>query len=214
MAQQVAGQLAAAIAAQGVARLALSGGSSPRAFLRVLDTMPLAWDKVRVTLVDERQVPPDHPRANWRFVRECLPQASQQAQWLPLYDPQAGEAGLLQTAQALQAAYLPLDVVVLGMGEDGHFASLFPDAAELAHGLAVTSQEVLLAIHAPSAGEARVSLTLATLLQARHLHLLLQGERKWQVWQAAQAGDRTLPVANLLQAAGDKIFVHYCSHFY
>lgn len=203
LATTVAAELNAAVASQGSARLALSGGSSPRPFLQVLDTLPVAWQQVRITLVDERQVPPEHPRSNWRFVRDCLPTASQQAAWLPLYG-----MDISRICEILQRDYLPLDVCVLGMGADGHFASLFADAAELAQALAADAP-ALLAIHAPSVPEARLSLTLPTLRSARQLHLLLQGQDKWQTLQAAQQADSTLPIARLLTVAGEDLMIHY-----
>ncbi|MFN3785966.1 MAG: 6-phosphogluconolactonase [Thiothrix sp.] len=203
LATRVAARLNEVVAVQGVARLALSGGSSPRQFLQVLDTLPVAWRQVRITLVDERQVPHEHPRSNWRFLHACLPTASQQAAWLPLY-----ATSLSNTCAALQRDYLPLDVVVLGMGVDGHFASLFADAAELGPAL-VADAPPLMAIHAPSVPEARLSLTLPVLAGAQQLHLLIQGQDKWQTLQAAQRSAATLPIAHLLAAVGDALLIHY-----
>lgn len=207
LATLVAEQLRAALALQGFARLALSGGTSPQAFLSALNVQTLPWEAVRLTLVDERQVEQDSPRSNLRFVRECLPIAMAKAELVPLYHGNGTD--LAEVARTLHERLFPLDVCVLGMGEDGHFASLFPAADNVQQALDPATTAVLLPIQAPGIPEARVSLTLPVILSARHLHLLIQGESKRHVLYEAQQTNSQLPVACLLANAGDRLTVHY-----
>ena len=206
LAELVANQIKMAIAQTGVARIALSGGSTPQMFLTALDKVELPWENVRLTLTDERQVPLGHPRSNLSFVCSHLPQVAARVTLVPLCEAVAGQVDFDALAQRLYQQMLPLDVCVLGMGEDGHFASLFPAADNLALALDPDSRVPVLPVHPPSQPEARVSLTLAALLSSAHLHLLIQGERKRQV--LATAANSSLPIATLLAQAGERLLVH------
>ncbi|MEZ5448602.1 MAG: 6-phosphogluconolactonase [Thiolinea sp.] len=210
----VADQLHAAIEAQGHASLAVPGGTTPAPFMQALARTRLDWLHVRITLTDERQVAADHERSNALLLRSHLLDAVPQAHFQPLFDAANPAGWLAAVEQQLQATLLPLDVCVLGMGADGHFASLFPAAEQLEAGLAVDNKAAVMAITAANIPEPRISLTLAALLTARHIHLLISGEEKLQVLQQAQArlasgSERQLPIEALLQAAGERIKIHY-----
>nr|WP_272212789.1 6-phosphogluconolactonase [Marinicella sp. W31]MDC2878708.1 6-phosphogluconolactonase [Marinicella sp. W31] len=158
LAADVAERLAAAIADNGTASIAVSGGSTPKAFFRALSTTPIDWEKVTVTLVDERFVPEDNPRSNHRLVKENLllgPAA--EARFIPLYQnvENVEEAAEIVTNKVL-ATSLPFDVVVLGMGTDGHTASFFPGGDTLAKALDSKTPVGVMAMHAEGAGK-RVS---------------------------------------------------------
>jgi 6-phosphogluconolactonase len=113
--------------------LAVSGGKSPVPFFHALRSQPLDWSRVMITLVDERFVPADHPDSNAALVREHLLQdAAAAARFLPLVGDARDDVAELAAANA---AYQHPTVAVLGMGEDGHTASLFPGATALADGL-------------------------------------------------------------------------------
>lgn len=188
MADSILGHLTQALGERGVATLALSGGRSPRPVLERLSHAALDWSKVTVLLVDDRWVDPSSPDSNERLVREALLRnAAAAARFVPMKngfaDPYAGAA-------ACEAAYAalpwPLDVVVLGMGEDGHTASLFPAAKELAHGLSTT--ERVLAVTPPVAPHQRMSLSASSILDSRVILLQLSGAAKLPVYEAALAG--------------------------
>lgn len=201
----IADQLRAAIAARGRATLAVSGGRSPIALFERLRVQALDWSRVTVLLVDERCVPHDHADSNTALVRQHLLQgAAAAAQFVPLFDtvpPDLNDTALLDLVASanrrMSALHFPLDVVVLGMGEDGHTASLFPTAPGM--DCALTAEGPIAWVRPTTAPHARLTLTLPTLRAARHLHLPLAGDTKRRVYQAAaKAFNPALPISLLL----------------
>ncbi len=214
LAMLVADQLHTGIEQHQTARLAVPGGTTPAPFLQALGQISLDWSKVRVTLTDERQVPMDNARSNALLLRENLLNTVQGIHFLPLFDPAHAQNDMRMIAQSLQDELLPLDVCVLGMGTDGHFASLFPAADQLEAGLDPTNPLPVLVVTADNIPEARISLSLSALLSARHIHLLITGAEKLQVLEQAaahlQAGaPRQWPVEALLQQANERLTIHY-----
>ncbi len=202
LAQAVADDLRAALAAHGHARVALSGGTTPRRFLQALSRQPLDWANVTVTLVDERWVPEDSERSNARLVKEHLLQHdAAAARFLPLYRPVATpDEALADIAATLPPAF---DVVVLGMGSDGHTASFFPGGDRLADAMDPATGAPVLPMRAPGAGEPRVTLTLPVLRDAGRLYLHIEGGEKRQVLQQALSGQGAgaqYPMHQVLQA--------------
>ncbi|EPR15899.1 6-phosphogluconolactonase [Sphingobium indicum IP26] len=188
MARRIAMILGDAIAQRGVAAIALSGGRSPRPVLEALSGAALDWDKVIVTLVDERWVAPDHADSNERLVRETLLQGkAAAARFVPMKNGAADAyAGQAECEAAFAALPWPLDIVLLGMGEDGHTASLFPGAAELAEGLSTGA--LTLAVTPPAAPHQRMSMSAAAILASRHIFLQIGGAAKKAVYDRALAG--------------------------
>ena len=177
-----------AIAERGVAALALSGGRSPRPVLEALRQTPLDWDKLVVTLVDERWVAPDHADSNERLIRETLLQGdAARARFVAMKNDAADAYG---GQAACEAAFSglpwPLDIVLLGMGEDGHTASLFPDAKELAQGL--STEALTLAVTPPAAPHQRMSMSAKAILKSRHIFLQIGGAAKRAVYDQAMGG--------------------------
>ena len=205
LAQDIAQRLAAAIALRGVAVLCVSGGKSPIALFEALRVQPIDWSRVRVTLTDERCVPCTHPDSNASLVRQHLLQdRASAAQFVPLvaeaHEPLPSPAILAQTAsRALQAAGR-VDVLVLGMGADGHTASLFPQAPNLVEALDPNNPEACVTIEPPaSAPYARVTQTLAQLLRARHIVLPLSGADKLATLRLARLSiSNQYPISHVL----------------
>lgn len=190
--------------------LAVSGGSSPRPFLQTLSTQPFDWAHIDVTLVDDRWVPETDGASNSRLAHETLLQnAAAAAAFWPLVD----------TSQTLQAHIAALnadpsrrvpDVAVLGMGEDGHTASIFADAPEWDH--AITTSERFVAVHPGNAPHARVSWSLSALQQVGHLFLLIAGPRKLDVLQQAAAAPQKNAISKLANDKGVKLDVYWCAN--
>jgi len=203
LASAVAGNLRAGIAARGRAALAVSGGSRPKRFFQKLGKdRGVDWDKVLVTLVDERWVEETAERSNAGFVNETLLQGpAAVARFIPLFsggeEPDA--AALKRTAEQLQGLPRRFDAVVLGMGSDGHTASFFPGGDNLE--AALTSPGPVVAMRAPGAGEARVTLTLPRLLETDALYLHIEGEEKAKVLEEALADGpaEAMPVRAVLR---------------
>jgi 6-phosphogluconolactonase len=133
LAGTVAGALAKAIAVRGKATLAVSGGSTPKRFFEALSQQAVDWDRVTITLIDERLVPADHERSNHRLANEhLLTHLAAKARFVPLYSDAADADQAARTAAArIDGLGLPLDIAILGMGTDGHTASFFPNGSTL-----------------------------------------------------------------------------------
>lgn len=211
LAAQIADELQQAIAARGKALLVISGGSTPRRLLETLSHASLDWSVVTVTLADERWVPASDPRSNAALAEQTLLRnAAAAARFLPMFraDLDIDDAAR-EYSTALYACCLPIDVLLLGMGNDGHTASLFPQGDQLSRAMAPDCSDIALPMRAPGAPEPRITLTLPTLASARHIHLHIEGQAKQQVLRQALAS-RELPIARVLAAAGARADVHTC----
>ena len=185
----VAEEITRAIASRGGARLAVPGGTTPEAFLKYLGALSLQWSKVVVTLTDERCVPFASDDSNARFISETLlaGQASE-AHFVPLFDEASDlETHLERLAEQYAKDILPLDICVLGMGNDMHTASLFPKAKGLRQALAPDCRLPIVPIYPASDTPPRLSATANTLKTARQLHLLIVGEEKLAALEKAKA---------------------------
>jgi 6-phosphogluconolactonase len=190
-AEAVAGRLAAGLAERGRAALVATGGRSPGPLYDRLKDAELDWAHVVVTLSDERHVDVDSPNANARLLRERLfvgPAAK--ARYLPLTD----------YAEPALRALTPFDVVLLGMGEDGHIASLIPGSPVIAEAMDPDGKALVAESPAGfgSPPVARITLTLTALLQSRAIFLLIAGEAKRLVIADALPG-ADLPVWAILR---------------
>lgn len=191
MADDIADLLRAAIDDRGHASLAVSGGTTPEAMFRCLSEQRLAWERVVVTLVDERWVPPDAADSNERLARTALLQGpAAAARFVGMKNAATTpEAGLAECERALSEVPRPFDVLVLGMGDDGHCASLFPNTAELAGALKLDGPSLpACASVRPPALQPRMTLTLHAILDSRHLLLQLVGRSKWDIYKQAVSG--------------------------
>lgn len=200
LADEAAALLNEAIAARGFATMALPGGRTPSPFLTALGRRAVPWSAVTVTLVDDRWLPPDNPDSNAAALRATLLAAAPAIRFVPLFNgaptPEAGEGAC---ADALRALAAPFDLVVTGMGEDGHVASLFPDSPGLA--AALDGPGPCRALRSPSAPHPRISLTMPRLLDARRIVVLITGAAKRAVLERAREDGpaAALPVRALLR---------------
>lgn len=179
LAELVADQLRAALAGKGRATLAVPGGTTPAPFLEALSEADLDWSEVTVLPTDERMVPESSHRSNARLIRETLlVNAAAEASFVALHEPLLGSL-----AERVEAV-MPIDVTVLGMGEDMHAASLFPDAPELSAALAEDAPDVL-EVRPASQAEARLTLTAQALRRSGVIHILITGPGKLAALEAA-----------------------------
>jgi 6-phosphogluconolactonase len=178
-----------AIQVRGVASLVVSGGRTPLCLFEQLRTEKVDWSQVWVSLADERWVETNNAASNERFVREhLLTDLAAKAHFVGLKNPApTPEAGADWAWRALSRVPHPYDVIVLGMGDDGHTASLFPGSLALARALDVSAPAGCIAVNALTAPHARVTLNLAALLDSRRIILHIEGAAKWQVYLKARA---------------------------
>lgn len=206
LAQSVVDLVGQAVTARGGASLVVSGGTTPGPLFDRLSAVAAPWERVTVTLADERWVAADNPLSNARLVRtRLIRDRASRAKFVGLKtgdaEPELAEPDL---DAALRAIARPFDLVLLGLGENGHTASLFPHAQGLAAALNTAEPALARAIR-PTAPDdpvpPRMSLSLRALLDSRRIVLLFTGEAKWTVYrQALEPGaPEALPVRAVLR---------------
>lgn len=213
LAETVAAALRTAIHARGRATLLVSGGSTPKVFFEALSGLELDWDKVMITLVDERFVPPDHSRSNDLLVAShLLAHEAAGAHFLPLYRAvdTAEEAAKMTTADAEKLG-TPFDVVVLGMGTDGHTASFFPGGDRLSEALDLSTPRQVMTMEADGAGEPRLTFSFSALHDAHLLALHIEGDEKKQVLDKALSGsdEMEMPIRAVLNRASTPVDIYW-----
>ncbi|MBV1873659.1 MAG: 6-phosphogluconolactonase [Gammaproteobacteria bacterium] len=183
--EQLSARITTAIKLRQKAKLALPGGTTPIPLFEELAKQTLDWPSVTLTLTDERWVPNNHQDSNELLLRQHLLNKVN-PHFIPLKTPPASpEAGQPQAEYNLGENCLPLDVCVLGMGNDGHIASLFPTAPEINIATSPLNNQHCIAVNPPNTPQARISLTLNTIMEARELVLLFVGESKQEIYQTA-----------------------------
>lgn len=199
--------LSAALAETGKAVFAGSGGSTPAPIYRRMAQANLDWSRVAVTLVDERYVAESSPESNATLLKQTLltgPAAA--GRFVPLFYPAVTvDRAAALSARALTAEGGKLDAVLLGMGEDGHFCSMFPGSPTLKTLLAPTLRPTVLGVPHGRDGSApsleRLSINLPYLMTARRVVLAITGSTKRAVLEREAAGDpATRPIAALIAA--------------
>jgi 6-phosphogluconolactonase len=202
LADKLASDLRGQLVNQDRVAFAVPGGSSPGPVFDDLCGVDIDWDRVDILLTDERWVPEDSPRSNTRLLRDrLLVDKAAAAQLLPLHRPdmtcdEAADA----LAKRIEPA-LPLGVVLLGMGTDGHTASLFPGADRLDEALSPRAPTVV-PIRAPGAEEPRVTLSAQVLNGALCKHVLIFGPEKRQALESARGlKPREAPINAVLDGA-------------
>lgn len=196
------------------ARLLVSGGTTPAPAFRALSKARLDWHRIDIALVDERWLEPgDHDSNAWLVREHLLHDHAATACLETLVHPGHSIEEAVNTANL--HAHQRAGIVLLGMGDDGHTASLFPHMRGLDDALAGHSDYVAVdATGCPGAGpwQRRISLTPAGLGIAHTRLLLLRGQRKREVFERALAGDdpREMPVRITFTTPGAQLQVHWC----
>jgi 6-phosphogluconolactonase len=208
LADDIAVLLADAIEEHQRASLVVAGGRTPLPVFERLRRLDLDWSRVVITLTDERWVPPSDAASNEGMVRRALlADRAAAATFVPLKNEAATAALGAEAAWRRLEAELPLpfDVVVLGMGEDAHTASLFPGSPGIEAAVDPAASPACVAMTAPVSPTERLSLNLAALAASRQLIVHFTGEAKWTVWQSAD----DLPIGLTLRSAAARPWLYW-----
>jgi 6-phosphogluconolactonase len=186
---QLAASLRTAIAARGLASLVVSGGKSPVKLFERLRAEDLDWSRVCIALADERWVEPTDPGSNEKLVRDVLLQgAAAAARFVGLKNAApTPDLGAVSAWETFARVPRPFDATVLGMGDDGHTASLIPGSPNLARALNPAAVAGCVGMWSPIAPHPRLSLNLSALLDSRRIFLAITGADKWRTYCAAAA---------------------------
>jgi 6-phosphogluconolactonase len=187
--------------------LCVPGGTTPAVFFQALSHARIDWSRITVVLNDERWVPLDHPQSNESMLRKNLHvNAAKAPEIISFYIPALSiEEGVNMFNQQCQHLF-PLDICVLGMGVDGHTASLFPDMEHIDSALNRNAAPALIVSNVPNK-EPRVSLNLSALLTSNRHYLLVRGsEKKRVIEQAMEIVTPSLPVSYVIAAASTHFF--------
>ncbi|MCA1489411.1 6-phosphogluconolactonase [Sinorhizobium alkalisoli] len=213
LADAVGARLGAAVNSRGGASIAVSGGSTPKAFFQALSKRKLDWAKVSVTLVDERFVPPESDRSNHGLVAaNLLKNWAVEARFVPLYhNSSSAEEAAAKASAATADINAPFDVVVLGMGTDGHTASFFPGGTRLEEALDPATPRGVITMEADGAGETRLTLTFSSLQDAGYLVLHIEGDAKKEVLARAEmpGEEAEMPIRAVLRRAASPLQVYW-----
>jgi len=213
LAEQIQSLLSTAIKKNGKASLAVSGGSTPVELFERVSELDIPWQDVVVTLVDERWVEPEAEDSNEHLVRtHLLKNRAAAATFIPMKNsaPTAG-AGEAECERKLQKVSRPFTVLVLGMGGDGHTASLFPGAKKLAAAADMNSGKICMGIAPLTAPHERMTLTLPTILEAEQIFLHITGPEKQEVLEQAMAegSSEEMPIRFILRQQRTPVSVYW-----
>ncbi len=224
LAENLAGEIVIkidqAIAEKGSAVIALSGGSTPKPLFKVLADHKVDWSKVVITLVDERWVPESHDLSNAAFMKTfLLNDLPEGTRFVPLYQAaQSVEASFplvlsdyCEATGSIESNLRSFDIVILGMGGDGHTASFFPDAENVSDLVNPSNPNPLLTCLSGSTQVERITWSLPALLDTEFLALHFTGEGKLQVFErAVTGGDPTeLPIRSAIFQDRTPLNVYY-----
>jgi 6-phosphogluconolactonase len=204
LADEIVAQLKRGVAERGTASFVCSGGTTPGALYDILAGRDAPWNKVVVTLSDERWIAPSEDGSNEKLVRtRLLVGKAAVAHMVPMKtDDASPDAAEGKVGAAIAAVPVPFDVTLLGMGDDGHTASLYPHSQGLENSLDIRDPALVRGVHTDHAvktGE-RMTLTLRALLDSQWIVILLKGEEKLRTYNEAVAGTdvQEMPVRALL----------------
>jgi 6-phosphogluconolactonase len=210
----VAERMSAALERQidecGSACMVVSGGATPADCYTRLASASIDWARVRLFLSDERWVSPQHADSNEKLVRDRLKSAAAKAASLYRVYSEVTPIDLRceEIEQDLRKLLFPFACVLLGMGVDGHFASLFPDDED-SSGLEPDGEQLCKPVHTAASPYPRVSLTLSALCRSEEILLLIYGEEKWRTLENAKRTHDLYPVSSLLSQTRTPVHVYW-----
>jgi 6-phosphogluconolactonase len=215
LADEVVRRLGEGVSLRGKASLVVPGGTTPGSFFDRLSPRAAPWEHVVVTLSDERWTDPSSDRSNEKLVRtRLLVGPALAAQLVPLKTGRAhASESELEVHAALAQVPRPFDIVLLGMGTDGHTASLIPGSQGLTSALDLGDPMLARAILPPeptNMGE-RMTLTVRALLDSRMIFVLIKGEAKLEAYRKALAGHdaRRAPVRAVVWQTSTPVAIYW-----
>ena len=187
LSQRISMYLEKSINENNKASLLVSGGSTPKPLFEKLSNIDIAWEKVTISLVDERWVDSKHKDSNELLVRENLMQNfASKAKFVGMYlEEKEAFKSDDECSKIFNDNLYPFDVVVLGMGIDAHTASLFPENEKLDEAYDLENKNLCISIKPTTAPHERMSLTLKAILSAKNIILHIEGEEKLKVYEEA-----------------------------
>ena len=203
LSKDIAKILESSIQKEGRASLAVSGGRTPIPLFVELSKLNLDWSKVELTLADDRWVDSDDDASNERLVRQyLLKNKATTARFIPLKNEErTAKIGQIKSEKTFKEIKLPLDVIVLGMGSDGHTASLFPCSNELTEAMDPNYPNFLISTNPKNAPYERISLSAKTISNSKNIYLHLNGSEKLQTLETAMSlkDINKMPIYNFLK---------------
>ena len=200
-AQHISSAIGASLVDTAETAIIVTGGSSPVNCYELLADKALPWHNVHVLISDDRCVPVDHEASNEGMIRRSLlTKHAANANLIPIYKQDLlPEDQCRVLSEQMDSLPLPFSISLLGMGVDGHFASLFPDFSQLENGLDEGGEDRCLPVQTAASSYQRISLTMATMIQSREILLLFFGDEKREIYERAKRPDSNFPVSRLLQ---------------
>ena len=213
LAQKISAEIQQTLSEQTECSLALAGGNTPKPLYQHLSQQALPWHKINATLTDERWLEPSDASSNQNMIWHSLIQnKAVEINFVPLKNPYATpELGKAECEAILNQTIPSLDLVVLGMGDDGHFASIFPNMENTQSLLNISNHQKCEAAN-PENKEPRMSLSLSYLLTAKHIYLLISGNDKKTIIDSVlerKAEHTAYPVCSLLMQTGTPISIYW-----
>lgn len=211
--QEIIEKLELAIKERDNAILLVSGGSTPKYLFNKLSNIDFPWEKVKIGLVDERWIPENNNDSNAKLVKKLLlKNKASKASFVSLYQPNK-EAKKAEDfcSELVKQEYFPCDVIILGMGNDAHTASLFPHKEELKYGLDIAYGNYCISMMPNDANHMRMSLTLSAILKAKNIYLHIEGKNKKYIYNKAivESNYKKSPISAVLRNNIKKVKVYY-----
>ena len=212
LADDVATRLQDKVTSNGVASIAVSGGSTPKVFFEKLSQHDIDWDKVSIIMVDERYVPPGDDRSNEKLIRDNLLQGKAASAKLVSFWQEGQNIDQAEaTLDGILKAYPNIDITVLGMGLDGHTASFFPGGNNLEAATKTSCERAIIQMEAEGAGEPRLTLTLPVIVNSSYLVLHIEGDGKRDVLDQALNAElaEAPPIRTVIEALNGSINLYW-----
>lgn len=187
--------------------IALPGGTTPKLFFEALLKQEIDWQKLYISPTDERFVDATDSRSNSLMIANIFDKID--AHLISWHQNNKNIADVAVTLSQILAKMLPLDICVLGMGDDMHIASLFPNGDNLTHALSTDCNDIIVPMNAPATTEPRLTLTAPIIMQAQSVHLLIKGHSKKEALARAENSNSaiTAPVKIILDHPN--LTIHY-----